>query len=174
MKILITYYSETGNTEKIAESIGEGITKESPTIKQIKDVDINSLNNYELVFFGSPTQANGLPSVAKKFLKACSEDASCKFAIFSTHGSSESSGYSSFFKAVNKILGKKNITVVDQFDSVGELKNEQVIQMLRSAMPDMIDNMINNSKGRPNANDLDKAKEFGKQVIEKLSAKAQL
>lgn len=174
MKILITYYSETGNTEKIAKSIGEGIAKESPSIKEIKDVDINSLNDYELVFFGAPTQANGVPNAAKKFLKACSEDTSCKFAIFSTHGSSETSGYANFFKGVNKILGKKNITVVDQFDSVGELKNEQVIQMLRTAMPDTIDNMLKNSKNRPNATDLDNAKEFGKQVIEKLSAKAQL
>ena len=173
MKILITYYSETGNTEKIAKSIGEGIANESPVIKQIKDVDINSLNDYDLVFFGAPTQANGLPKAAKNFLKTCPEDAPYKFAVFSTHGSSELSGYSSFFKAVNKILDKKNITVVDQFDSVGELKNEQVIQMLRGAMPDTIDNMINNAKGRPNATDLANAKEFGKKILEKISLKAE-
>ncbi|MFX0135619.1 MAG: flavodoxin family protein, partial [Candidatus Hodarchaeota archaeon] len=154
MKILITYYSETGNTEKIAKGIGEGISSENPVIKPVKEVDINSIADYDLIFFGAPTQSNGLPKAAKNFLKTCPEDAACKFALFSTHGSIEKSFYTSFFKAANKILGKKNIMVVEQFDSVGELKNEQVIQMLRSAMPDIIDDMIKNAKGHPNATDL--------------------
>ena len=172
MKILITYYTETGNTEKVAKSIGEGISGESPTVKAIKDVDVNSVADYDLVFLGAPVQGNSIPKVTKNFLKACPEN--CKVALFSTHGNSEQSLYAGFFKAGNKISGKKNITIVETFDCIGEIKNEQVIQMLKTAMPDKVEDMLKSNKGHPNESDLAKAKEFGKKVIEKLSVKAEL
>ncbi|MHA1298874.1 MAG: flavodoxin family protein [Candidatus Helarchaeota archaeon] len=172
MKILITYYTETGNTEKIAKSIEEGISGENPTIKKIDEIDATSLGEYDLIFLGSPTHGNSLPKATKKLLKACPE-INGKFALFSTHQSSDKAFYSNFFKSATKILGKKNIVVVDQFDCLGENRNEQVTQMLRAAMPDKIDEMMKLAKDHPNEEDLSNAKKFGKQVLEKLSAKAE-
>lgn len=172
MKILVTYYSETGNTAKIANSIGEALSNEDLTIKKINDVDVNSLNDYDLIFLGSPTHANSLCNDAKKFLKKCPE-IDAKFAIFSTHQSNDKSFYTNLFKNASKILDKKNITILDQFHCFGENRNEQIAQMLKASMPGKYEEMIKDAKGRPNAEDLEKAKEFAKNVLEMLSAKAQ-
>lgn len=174
MKILIIYYSETGNTEKVAKSIEQGILEENPLVETIENVDVNSLTDYDLIFFGIPTQGNALPAIAKRFLKACPENLPCKFAIFFTHSNSDKSFYSGTFKAAAKILGNKNIAIVDQFHCIGEHKNEQVIQILRVAMPDKIDELLKNAKGHPNKSDLTKANEFSKKVLEKLSVEVQL
>ncbi|MHA1380743.1 MAG: flavodoxin family protein [Candidatus Helarchaeota archaeon] len=174
MKILVTYYSETGNTEKVAKSIREALSNEDLTIDKINNIDLASLNNYDLIFLGSPTHANSLPKATKKFLKACPE-MDAKFAIFSTHQSTDKAFYSNFFKTVKKILGKKNIVVVDeQFDCLGENRNEQVAKILKTSLADKYEDMVKDSKGRPNDEDLANAREFAKKVLDKLTAKAKL
>ncbi|MHA1256481.1 MAG: flavodoxin family protein [Promethearchaeota archaeon] len=52
MKILVTWYSGTGNTEKIAKAINEGITGHDVDLLPVNDVDPTSLNSYDLVFLG--------------------------------------------------------------------------------------------------------------------------
>ena len=169
MKILITYFSQTGNTEKVAKSIGEGISGENPIIKAINDVDVNSLTDYDLIFLGTPVHGNSLSKVAKKFLKACPENAPYKFALFSTHGTpgtQEKTAASGLFKSATKILTKSNISAVETFSCLGEIKNEQVIEMLKAAMPDQVDEILQGGKDHPNDTDLANAKEFSKNVID--------
>ena len=38
MKVLVTYYSETGNTEKIAQAVNEGIQKAQKEILPVNEV----------------------------------------------------------------------------------------------------------------------------------------
>jgi flavodoxin I len=174
MKILITYYTQTGNTEKVAKSIKDGISGENPELKSITNINADSLSGYDLIFMGSPTHANGLPKATKNFLKTCPEDITGKIALFYTHGSSEKPMHANFLKNVSKILDKKNIQILDSFDCVGENKDEQVIKMLRAAMPDVIDEMLKKGKGHPNEQDLARAKEFAQGILDKISAKAEL
>lgn len=56
-KILVVYYSQTGNTMKMAEIIAEGINKEGPcaVLKELKDVKAGELSEYEGIVIGSPT-----------------------------------------------------------------------------------------------------------------------
>lgn len=55
MKILITYYSLTGNTEKIAKVIYDEISKKHRTdIKKIEQITPDTLYKYDLVFLGTP------------------------------------------------------------------------------------------------------------------------
>ncbi|MCJ7651570.1 MAG: flavodoxin domain-containing protein [Candidatus Lokiarchaeota archaeon] len=53
MKILVTYYSDTGNTEKIAVAIKNGLEEQEVDLIPVKEVDPTSLNSYDLVFLGS-------------------------------------------------------------------------------------------------------------------------
>jgi len=75
-KVLIVYYSRTGNTKKMALSIKEGIMEEGieVDVKDVKDVKVEELLDYDGIILGSPTYY-GLPaSEIKKLL-----DESVKF-----------------------------------------------------------------------------------------------
>jgi len=50
MKILVTYFSQTGNTEKIAQAIHEVSSKNhESTLKKLKKVKIEELEDYDLI-----------------------------------------------------------------------------------------------------------------------------
>ncbi|MFH0838593.1 MAG: flavodoxin domain-containing protein [Candidatus Omnitrophota bacterium] len=56
-RVLITYFSSSGNTKKMAYAISEGATKEGveTVVKDIQDVKADELLRYEGIIIGSPT-----------------------------------------------------------------------------------------------------------------------
>lgn len=81
-KVLVTYFSRTGNTRKIAEAIHDALGGD-PDILPMDQV--RDLAPYGLVFIGFPVQSHSLPYKVEEFLK--SVPAGKKVALFSTHGS---------------------------------------------------------------------------------------
>lgn len=81
-KILVTYYSLTGNTKKVAEAIFEALEgeKEILPLKEVRD-----LSAYDLIFVGFPVHSHSVPYKVESFLKQI--PAGKKIALFSTHGS---------------------------------------------------------------------------------------
>ena len=55
--VLITYYSRSGNTEKMASLIARGVEDEgvSVDVKSIKQVEVRELLDYKAIIVGSPT-----------------------------------------------------------------------------------------------------------------------
>ena len=82
MKALVTYYSQTGNTAKIAQAIYEAIhfEKELLPIGEVKD-----LQGYDVIFAGFPVQAHSVPAAFLPFFKKL--PAGQPIALFCTHGS---------------------------------------------------------------------------------------
>lgn len=82
MKALVTYYSETGNTEKLARAIYEAIhiDKELLPIQ-----DIRNTQGYDIIFIGFPVQAHSVPAKLNSFFKGLT--AGQNIALFCTHGS---------------------------------------------------------------------------------------
>jgi len=70
MKILVSYYSRTGNTKKMAELIAQGIQEENITcdLKEISQVNVDELLNYEGLIFGSPTYYGVMAAEMKKLV----------------------------------------------------------------------------------------------------------
>jgi len=60
-KILIVYYSCSGNTEKMAELVADGVKKEKieVVIKSVTETEPKDLLNYEGIIIGSPTYYGG-------------------------------------------------------------------------------------------------------------------
>ncbi|MGD2124773.1 MAG: flavodoxin family protein [Desulfobacteraceae bacterium] len=83
MKVLVTYYSETGNTEKVAQAIHDRIGFVEKEIVPIKD--IGDLADYDLFFVGFPVQEHSVPAKVGQFLRKIPEGK--KIAFFATHGS---------------------------------------------------------------------------------------
>jgi flavodoxin len=82
MKALITYFSKTGNTEKVARAIYDSL----PVDREIKPIqDLEGAAGYDIVFCGFPVYAHSVPGKAQPFIKALGQDQ--KVAFFSTHGS---------------------------------------------------------------------------------------
>lgn len=82
MKALVTYYSQTGNTEKLARAIYDAIHFEKDLVP-IKD--IKSTQGYDIIFVGFPIQAHSVPAAVHPFFKNLPEGQ--PIAFFCTHGS---------------------------------------------------------------------------------------
>jgi len=103
-KVLVIYYSRSGNTQKMAELIGESIKKEGleAAVKDVKDIAVNELLDYEGIVIGSPTYYGTMASEIKKLL-----DDSVKF-----HGKLEGKVGAAFSSSAN-IGGGNETTVLD-------------------------------------------------------------
>jgi len=104
VKIIVIYYSRSGNTRKMAEAIGEGIKKEKveADVKDVKDVDLDGLPGYDAIIMGSPTYYGSMAAEIKKLL-----DTSVKF-----HGKLEGKIGAAFSSSAN-IAGGNETTVLD-------------------------------------------------------------
>ena len=82
MKALVTYFSQTGNTEKLARAIYDAIhfEKELIPIKEVK-----SSKGYDIIFVGFPVQAHSVPAALHSFFKNLPHGQ--PIALFCTHGS---------------------------------------------------------------------------------------
>ncbi len=110
-EMLICYYSESGTTEKMAEEISKGAEKSGADVKvdlkQVDEVDIESLPGYECIIIGSPTYY-GLPCAEiKGFL-----DKSIKH-----HGDLESKVGGAFTSSANTAGGNET-TIIALLESL--------------------------------------------------------
>jgi flavodoxin len=82
MKVLVSYFTQTGNTEKIARAIYEAIagTKEISPVDKVKDTA-----GYDIIICGFPVHAHSVPFSVEHFIKQIPPGK--KIALFTTHGS---------------------------------------------------------------------------------------
>lgn len=75
-KVLIVYYSRTGNTEKMAEAIKSAIEQEGVEVikKKVEETQVDELLNYDGIVIGSPCYYGTMAWPIKKLL-----DESVKF-----------------------------------------------------------------------------------------------
>ncbi len=109
-KILVTYYSRTGNTKKMAELIAEGVKKEKNVkveVKNIKDTKVDELVNVDGIVIGSPTYYGSMASEVKKFI-----DDSIKF-----HGKLEGK-VGGAFSSSDGIAGGNETTILSILQSL--------------------------------------------------------
>lgn len=89
MKVLVAYYSETGNTEMVARAIYDEVSlKHNADLKRVDEITIDILSNYDLVFLGSACHSSDLASPAKRILDAIPNSPKFKLAGFFTHATS--------------------------------------------------------------------------------------
>ena len=167
MKILITYQSQTGNTEAIAKSMAEGLAGEDLSVKPAADVDPATLNTFDVVFLGSGVYANGAGKDINKLVKAA-EVLPEKIVLFCTHTNPGSAFWDGVYKKIKKEIEKKNSSVLAEFDCIGENRNPQIVEMLLKTQPDLKVG-IEAAKGHPDAADLESAKKFATGLLQKIA-----
>ena len=61
-KVLVLYYSRSGNTEKMAKAIAEGAQSIGGIGVELNfHVDVSDLNNYDAILIGAPTYRKEMP-----------------------------------------------------------------------------------------------------------------
>ena len=103
-KAIVIYYSRSGNTRKMAESVAEGINKEGvqAQAKDVKDVEVDDLLKYDAIIIGSPVYYGTMAAEIKKLL-----DDSVKF-----HGRLEGKVGAAFASSGN-LAGGNETTILD-------------------------------------------------------------
>jgi len=166
MKILICYHSDTGNTEKVAQSMAEALESLDVVIKPAKDVDPDELSGYDIVFLGSGIYAGGVGKSISKLMKNIASFPQ-KFVLFSTHANNDPRYYGKAFKKIEKTIEGAGAQIIGKFDCIGENKKPKVVELLLQSSPELKP-AIEAAKGHPNEEDLNNAKEFAKSILDKL------
>lgn len=178
MKALVVYYSETGNTEKIARAIREEISgKTEVHIRKIHEIAPDSLNDYDLVFLGSPCHSTDLAEPVKKFLDAMPKSPRFKLAGFFTHSVPHPESHMVTQKEFEAWAGKcitsfqrackeKDIDFKGWYSCQG-VPSPPVQQFIRNVIKSdtLWEEYIKEAEKHPSPEDLSKAQEFSKKVL---------
>lgn len=163
MKALVTYYSATGNTKKVAEAIFEAISIE----KELQPVEeVKNFSGYNIIFCGFPVNAHSVPGKAAKFISGL--PAGQKIAFFSTHGSLRGGQLPK--QAFEHALGlAAKLKVVGQFGCRGQV-DQKILDAL-SSKPEhkaWVEEALG-AVNHPDKHDLADAKTFAEGIMAKLS-----
>jgi flavodoxin len=87
VNLLIVYFSQTGNTAKVARAIYEDVSSQNHEVhlKKIAEITSNALNAYDLVFLGSACHDTDLAKPVKRVLEGIASSPPFKLAGFATH-----------------------------------------------------------------------------------------
>ena len=93
MKALVVYDSAYGNTEKIAQSIGDAI-KGDVKVLRVNEVNSSELESLDLIIIGSPTQGFRATKSVQTFIESIPREAlkSTDVAAFDTRISASDVG----------------------------------------------------------------------------------
>ncbi len=157
-KTLVTYFSRTGNTKKVAEAIYDALDGDK-TIMPVDDVQ--SLRDYELILVGFPVQMHSVPYNVETFLKAIPP--LTKIGLFCTHGSlpghrlsREALEYAVVLAAKAKVLGT--------FSCRGKLSMQALDVLNQSPEHQEWTEMAASANTHPSEEDLAEAKIFARQM----------
>jgi len=161
MKILVAFYSLTGNTEKLAGSVAvaaggdvleiklkkslptEGFFKYFWAGKQAVIRELPELlpldkkpSNYDLIFLGTPVWGSNFSSAIRSFL-AKTKLRNKKIALFCSHGGDDSG--KTFIELEKELAGSEIVAKIDfKMDDIPEAELAQNLEYIRNWTQDTI------------------------------------
>jgi flavodoxin/ferredoxin len=149
VKAVVLYYSQTGNTKKVAQAIHRGMRRAVPDceLKTIKEVDPASLGGYDLLGLGSPVWMGGETPNVRRFLDRVPKQAGTHLFSFCTHGVMPEH----YFPSLVRRLDAKGFTVIGTWDCYG------AVHFQLAPVPYWTD-------GHPDQVDLKGAEAFGREM----------
>lgn len=162
MKILVTYYTKTGNTKAVAEAIRDALQKEDCEIRPVKEVE--STKDYSLIFCGFPVHAHSVPVAVHNFIKKI--EPGKKIGLFSTHGSKTDGQMPK--EAISQAVGlAKDLEVLGSFNCRGEVAQEIIDDLMAKPEHKAWAMEAASAKAHPDKADLEDAKTFAHGILKK-------
>ncbi len=135
MKIAVRYYTQTGNTKRLAEAVAEAVGVQAYDLSTPVDEPV------DILFLGNSYYAFSIAPAVREYIRALDKD---KVGCIVNFGSAAM--LNSTLKKVKAEASKKGIKVDDrEFHCKGEFKGIH--------------------KGKPDADDLKAAAEFAKRIV---------
>ena len=153
MKVLIIYFSLTGNTKKIAQAVLTGIRSlgEECHLVKLKDVNLNELGGYDLIGLGSPVHFYE-PLNVTNFIKSLPNLHGKHAFLFYTHATRPEA----FLPSIMEAIQPKDMCIIGARHWYGSFNDQQFPK------PYLTD-------GHPDEIDLKEAEEFGREMINRSS-----
>lgn len=170
MKVLVTYYSQSGNTEKIAKAIYDEASKANEAdCKKLEDITPEGVAGYDVVFIGSPLHSGSLAAPVKECLGVIQESTGQKMAGFITHMAPAypEQDMEAFADPIKTACQAKGIEYVGCFDCQGYLAEAMhaAVQKKLGMPDDQWADMVKAMTGRPNEEDVAAAKACAREVL---------
>ncbi len=174
MKILIVYFSQTGNTEMVAKAVQEqAAANHEVDLKTMGDTGADELAGYDLVFVGTPIHAGGIAGAAQNFMAALPESPTFAVASLVTHASSlyMNEAHEKGIKDLEKICKDKSVNYLGCFHCQGKLDPniQPMVQKMQNVPDDEWKKRMEETDKHPSEEDLANARKFAGQVISKLT-----
>ncbi len=158
MKAIVIYYSQTGNTKKIAEAVARGVEAENGQcdLRRFRDISAEMLAEYDLVGIGTPVWGSCPTLNVVDFIeKLPSSFAGKEFFYFCTHGMTPG-------RAILRAIGpmyRAGLTVLGWKDWYGG-----------ASLPGHLKPWF--TDGHPDEIDLAEAEVFGAQMVQHSRSRA--
>lgn len=165
MRVLITYFSQTGNTAQVAQAMANALKdKTAPVLKPLAETTPEDLAAAEVIFLGSPVHAGGLARPVAEFLAELPASPGFKLASFLTHASQvyERQGFEKAIAAVENACIEKSITFLGLFDCQGRLapQIQPAVQKAKGLGDEEWAGMMAQTEAHPSPRDEDEAANF--------------
>ena len=162
MKVLVAYQSDTGNTEKLAQAIYEGVEQAEKDILPIQEA--TSLETYDLIFCGFPEQSHSVPASAERFLKGIPKGK--EIALFATHGSLRGGqlAVTAFYHALSLASRER---VLGTFGCRGRVKSSLIDAVMKRPEDRAWAMEAQSAVGHPDEADLEDGREFARLMVGK-------
>lgn len=172
MKISITYFSQTGNTEKVGQAICEEMSQGHEVVfKTLDEVENQPVGACDLFVLGTPIHSNGLPMPVKEFLEKLDDSPKFKMAAFVTHMSSayQTEAFEKGIAAIQQAASEKGVTFLGTFDCQGKLAEpiQAQVQKTRNIPEDVWKAKMDETNKHPDMDDLAKARVFAREILVK-------
>jgi flavodoxin/ferredoxin len=162
MKVILVYYSQSGNTKVIAEAIQRGISRQNQScdLARLKEIQPSDLEKYDLIGIGSPIWSSEPTPNVLAFIKRIPAALEGRQAFFfCTHGTLPGQCILVGVKA----LRRQKLKVIGWLDTYAS------VNLAGHPKPYLTD-------GHPDAIDIAEAEAFGQTMVEnslKISAGAE-
>lgn len=171
MNVLVIYFSQSGNTEKIAKAICEQAAQDNKAeMKKLEEVTPDKVAGYDFVFIGSPMHSGSLAEPIKECLGVLKPSTGQKMAGFVTHMAPAypDQDMEALAEPIKTACSEKGIEYKGCFDCQGFLAESmhKPVQKKLNMDDDQWGKMVKQMTGRPNKEDESKAKAFAKSVLE--------
>jgi flavodoxin len=166
MKVLVTYFSETGNTEKLAKAVFEAVESSKKEILPVQEV--TAIDGYDVIFIGFPVHSHNVPGKVEALVKKLPEGQ--KVAYFATHGSLRGGelAVTAFYHALN--LAKKAV-ILGTFGCRGKVKQQIIDALMEKLEHRAWAQEAQSATGHPDEADLEDARDWVERMIIKARAR---
>ena len=170
MKVLVSYFSQSGNTEKIAKAIYEEASQANEAaLKKLADITPGEVAGYDFIFIGSPLHSGSLAAPVKECLGVLQASSGQKMAGFITHFAPAypDQDMEKFTEPIKAACKEKGIEYKGCFDCQGALTDSlhEAVQKKLNLSDEQWADMVKQMTGHPDEEDVANAKACAKEVL---------